>query len=87
MVDLVMATVGTDIVSGSPRLILGGITGFYHGINFLVLAIGLYGVGEFFYTLEKGFQARERYQARLGLKEISATLRDLSRYTGTLLRG
>ena len=87
MAGLVMATVGTDIVSGSPRLIFGEITGFYHGINFLVLAIGLYGVGEIFYTIEKGLRARERYQARLGLKEIAATLRGLSRYTGTLLRG
>ncbi|MEE9276604.1 MAG: tripartite tricarboxylate transporter permease [bacterium] len=87
MAGLVMATVGTDIVSGAPRLIFGGIPGFYHGINFLVLAIGLYGVGEIFYILEGGLKARERYQAKLGLKEIVSTLRDLSRYWVTLARG
>ncbi|MDA0999685.1 MAG: tripartite tricarboxylate transporter permease [bacterium] len=87
MTGLIMSSVGTDIVSGSPRLIFGGVTGFYHGINFLVLAIGLYGVGEIFYTLEGGLQTRERYQARVGIKEIVQTLRDLSKYTTTLLRG
>ncbi len=87
MFGLLMSTVGTDIVSGSPRLIFGEITGFYHGINFLVLAIGLYGVGEIFYTLEGGLQARERYQAKVGLKEILSTIRDLSKYWGTLTRG
>jgi len=87
MMGLIMATVGTDVVSGWPRLIFGEITGFYHGINFLVLAIGLYGVGEIFYTLEEGLQARERFQAKLGLREILSTLRNLSRYWATLVRG
>ncbi len=87
LMGLLMSTVGTDIVSGSPRLIFADITGFYHGINFLVLAIGLYGVGEIFYTLEGGMQARERYQAKVGIREIAATIRDLRRYTTTLLRG
>ena len=37
---LVLATVGFDIISGEPRLIFFDITGFSHGIRFLVLAIG-----------------------------------------------
>lgn len=87
MLGLLMAMVGTDVVSGWPRLIFFNLPGFYHGINFLVLAIGLYGVGEIFYTLEGGLQARERYQAKVGLREVAATLRELRRYTGTLIRG
>ncbi|MDH3935399.1 MAG: tripartite tricarboxylate transporter permease, partial [Gammaproteobacteria bacterium] len=39
-IGLVMSTVGLDIISGQPRLIFGDIPGFFHGINFLVLAIG-----------------------------------------------
>ena len=49
---LVLATVGLDEISGQPRLIFFDISGFYHGINFLVLAIGIYGIGEILWTLE-----------------------------------
>lgn len=48
---LVLATVGFDIVSGEPRLIFFDITGFTHGIRFLVLAIGVYGIGEMIWTI------------------------------------
>lgn len=49
---LILSTVGLDIISGEPRLIFGGLPGFYHGINFLVLAIGIYGIGEMLWTIE-----------------------------------
>lgn len=49
---LLLSTVGLDIVSGQPRLIFGDLPGFYHGINFLVLAIGVYGIGEMLATIE-----------------------------------
>ena len=39
-IGLVFSAVGLDIISGEPRLIFGDLTGFFHGINFLVLAIG-----------------------------------------------
>ncbi len=50
-VGLVLATVGFDIISGEPRLIFFDITGFSHGIRFLVLAIGVYGIGEMLWTI------------------------------------
>lgn len=50
-IGLVLATVGFDIVSGEPRLIFFDITGFSHGIRFLVLAIGVYGIGEMMWTI------------------------------------
>jgi len=37
LIGLVLATIGLDIISGKPRLIFGDISGFLHGINFLVL--------------------------------------------------
>lgn len=48
---LVLAAVGFDEVSGAPRLIFFDITGFSHGIQFLVLAIGIYGIGEMIWTI------------------------------------
>jgi len=51
-IGLVLSAVGLDIISGKPRLIFFDLSGFYHGINFLVLAIGIYGIGEMLWTLE-----------------------------------
>ena len=53
LIGLVLATVGLDIISGKPRLIFFDMPGFMHGINFLVLAIGIYGIGEMLWTLEQ----------------------------------
>jgi putative tricarboxylic transport membrane protein len=51
-IGLVFSSVGMDIMSGEPRLIFFDIIGFMHGINFLVLAIGIYGIGEMMWTIE-----------------------------------
>ena len=48
---LVLAAVGFDEISGAPRLVFFEITGFLHGITFLVLAIGVYGIGEMLWTI------------------------------------
>jgi putative tricarboxylic transport membrane protein len=53
LIGLVLATIGLDIISGRPRLIFFDLPGFMHGINFLVLAIGIYGIGEMLWTLEQ----------------------------------
>jgi len=51
-IGLVFAAVGYDQISGAPRLVFMGVTGFMHGINFLVLAIGVYGIGEMLWTID-----------------------------------
>lgn len=53
LIGFLLASIGLDIISGKPRLIFFDISGFYHGINFLVLAIGIYGIGEILWTLEQ----------------------------------
>ena len=50
---LVLASVGFDTISGEPRLVLFGIEGFMRGIGFIVLAIGVYGIGEMLWTMEQ----------------------------------
>jgi len=50
---LVLASVGFDQISGAPRLILFEMQGFLQGIGFLVLAIGVYGIGEMLWTIEQ----------------------------------
>lgn len=83
-IGLVLATVGLDEVSGQPRLIFFDITGFFHGINFLVLAIGIYGIGEILWTLEKSqgnvvisqasFMAKRIVEACVKLKSATLTI-------------
>jgi putative tricarboxylic transport membrane protein len=50
---LVLGAVGFDGVSGEPRLVLFDIDGFLRGIGFIVLAIGVYGIGEMLWTIEQ----------------------------------
>ena len=52
VLGLILSTVGLDIISGRPRLIFFDLQGFYSGISFIVLAIGIYGIGEMLWTLE-----------------------------------
>ena len=52
LLGLVMAAVGFDIISGQPRLIFFDFVELQRGIGFLVLAIGIYGIGEMLWTLE-----------------------------------
>ena len=52
LLGLVMAAIGFDIISGQPRMIFFDMVEFQRGIGFLVLAIGIYGIGEMLWTLE-----------------------------------
>ncbi len=50
---LVLGAIGFDQISGAPRLVLFDMNGFLQGIGFLVLAIGVYGIGEMLWTIEQ----------------------------------
>ena len=84
---LVLSAVGLDIISGHPRLIFGDITGFYHGINFLVLAIGIYGIGEILWTLETSAGKVEVAIAKVSLRRIFNALKELRHSWGTITMG
>ncbi len=79
-IGLVLSAVGFDIISGEPRLVLWDITGFLHGINFLVLAIGIYGIGEMLWTVEEhalGGGKSMMSDATVTVKRTIAALREL----------
>ena len=84
---LVLSTVGLDLISGQPRLIFGDMPGFYAGISFLVLAIGVYGVGEVLHTIETSKSAPQVTPARLTFSELSAGLRQVNRLWKTMSIG
>lgn len=73
-IGLVLATVGFDIVSGEPRLIFGDIQGFSHGIRFLVLAIGVYGIGEMIWTINSSRYGTTMTDVNISFARIKASL-------------
>ncbi|PTX54238.1 putative tricarboxylic transport membrane protein [Litoreibacter ponti] len=72
---LALSTVGLDLISGQPRLIFGDMPGFYSGISFLVLAIGVYGIGEVLHTIETSKSNPSVTPARLSFRELGASLK------------
>ncbi len=84
-VGLVFAAVGLDEVSGKPRLIFFDLPGFFHGINFLVLAIGIYGIGEILWTLETSKGEVKVSQASFAAKRILDAFKKLKESIVTVI--
>ena len=74
-IGLTLSAVGLDIVSGQPRLIFFDIPGFLHGVNFLVLAIGIYGIGEMLWTIERSRGDVQISQATVNVRRLIAAFR------------
>ena len=84
---LVLSTVGLDLISGQPRLIFFDQPGFYSGISFLVLAIGVYGIGEVLYTIETSKTAPTVTAAKITMRELGHGLREMNRLWKTMSLG
>ena len=87
LIGLVLATIGLDVMTGKPRLIFFDLSGFFHGINFLVLAIGIYGIGEMLWTLE---QTRGDVQVHKVRSTLASTFRNIAKvkdYLGVATMG
>ena len=83
---LVLATVGFDIISGEPRLIFFDITGFSHGIRFLVLAIGVYGIGEMLWTINTSRDGSAMSKVDMSFAGMVGGLRHFAKaWRGTLI--
>ncbi|NQU61561.1 MAG: tripartite tricarboxylate transporter permease [Rhodospirillales bacterium] len=86
-IGLVFGAVGLDIISGEPRLVFFDIPGFFHGINFLVLAIGIYGIGEMLWTIEVSKGDVQISQATVTVDRVLNSLRELAGTWKTMLMG
>ncbi len=87
LIGLVLATVGLDIISGKPRLIFFDIDGFFHGVNFLVLAIGIYGIGEMLWTLEETKGEVQVHKVTSSFKSLWNNIKQLKDYYRTTIVG
>jgi putative tricarboxylic transport membrane protein len=84
MLGFGMAAVGMDTMSGQLRLTFDR-PELMQGIDFLVVVIGLFGIGEILITMEEGLHF-EGKSARINSKVIFQTWARLPRYWLTLVR-
>jgi putative tricarboxylic transport membrane protein len=85
LLGLLLSTVGFDIITGQPRMHFGLIS-LQSGVNFIVIAIGLFGLGEIFLTVEGGLRL-EGIRARLSFRDVWETWKMFPRYWATIIRG
>jgi putative tricarboxylic transport membrane protein len=85
LLGLLLSTVGFDIVSGQPRMNFGMVQ-LQSGVNFIVVAIGLFGLGEIFLTVEEGLRLKG-VRGRIGFRDLWETWKMFPRYWATIVRG
>src|SRR6266545_5587896 len=85
VLGLILAAVGLDTVTGHLRLTFG-LTPLITGFDFVVVVIGLFGLGEIFLRVEEGLRF-EGAKARLNLRVVLETWKTLPQYWRTFLRG
>lgn len=86
-IGLAFSAVGLDIISGEPRLIFFDLPGFFHGINFLVLAIGIYGIGEMLWTVEVSKGNVQMSKATVSVARLFDALRAIGKTWKTMVMG
>ncbi len=84
VLGLLLAAVGLDTVTGQLRLTFG-LTPLITGFDFIVVVIGLFGLGEIFLRMEEGLRF-EGVKTGINLKVVLQTWRDLPRFWRTFLR-
>jgi putative tricarboxylic transport membrane protein len=82
---LMLAMVGFDVVSGDARFAFG-IPEMMDGVDFLPVAIGLFGMGEVLSGAE-GAVRMEILKARYGLRDVMLTPREWARSRWPIARG
>jgi TctA family transporter len=81
VLGLLLGTVGQDIYTGTPRFTFG-VRELYDGINFVSVAVGMFGVAEILRNLED-----EKKRNVMGIKNLWPTREDLRSVTAPILRG
>ncbi|RYE07790.1 MAG: tripartite tricarboxylate transporter permease [Hyphomicrobiales bacterium] len=84
LVGILLGTFGTDISTGVARFHFG-VPELRDGINFVVVAMGIYGFGEIAYNLET--QVKQEKVSAAAIKHIYPTRDDFRRSWKAILRG
>jgi putative tricarboxylic transport membrane protein len=82
-IGLLLAIVGLDPIEGTPRYTLG-VDGLIDGVEFVAIAMGLFGVGEILHSLE-GHEDGGSLSGTVG--RVLPTRRDIKDSSGAIARG
>ncbi len=80
---LLLATVGRDLFTGSTRFTFG-VLELADGIDFVIVAMGLFGIGEILYNLES---TRQGARQPVAVSNVWPSRRDLRQSSGAIARG
>lgn len=80
---LLLGTIGQDPVVGAPRFVFGQ-TELFDGLDFVAIAMGLFGIGEILYNLEHS-EAGQALKTKVG--RIWPSARDFRQSSGAIARG
>ncbi len=80
---LLLATIGQDAITGTGRFTYDQVE-LFDGLDFVAVAMGLFGVGEILYNLEKSEKAE---QIKSRIKNIWPTRKDFKDSSGAIARG
>ncbi|MGA0613496.1 tripartite tricarboxylate transporter permease [Paracoccus sp. KR1-242] len=83
VLGLLLGLVGTDIYTGAPRFTLG-ITQYADGLNFVALAVGVFGIAEILRNLE---DEHDREVMTKNINRLFPTRDELREMIGPILRG
>ncbi|MFG6079188.1 tripartite tricarboxylate transporter permease [Paracoccus litorisediminis] len=83
VLGLLLGLVGTDIYTGAPRFTLG-ITQYADGLNFVALAVGVFGIAEILRNLE---DEHDREVMTRNISRLFPTREEFRQMFGPILRG
>jgi putative tricarboxylic transport membrane protein len=86
VVGLILGTIGLDPVTGNERFTFGSVY-LLGGIEFVAVAIGIFGIGEILVNVAKPAELLEQRVLVPRLRELYPSLQDLKRSMGAILRG
>ncbi|MFZ7104060.1 MAG: tripartite tricarboxylate transporter permease [Peptococcaceae bacterium] len=86
LIGLMLAVVGLDLVTGLPRYTFGRME-LFSGIDFIPVAMGVFGIGEILVTAEEKFDIDALKKADLSFKRLFPSARDWARSKWVIIRG
>jgi putative tricarboxylic transport membrane protein len=86
VLGLIIGTIGMDPVSGNPRFTFGQVS-LLGGIEFVAVAIGLFGIAEVLDNAEQPPEVLEQRVLVPRFRDLYPTLQDLKESLGAILRG
>src|SRR2546422_11083379 len=73
LIGLILTGIGVDVITGMPRITYGS-TDLLAGIKFLVVVVGMFGIGELVRAAGENIMTKGAVKAEVGTKDIARAL-------------